>query len=96
MNPTFQVQFSYYQHNTGAADNGNYTRTLDFDTKAEALAVADRIQAVIEEKANEEETQETFARYHPYTGHFSWVRVYEVIRKEIDVPMPRSGLTPSL
>ena len=88
MKPTYQIEYSYYQHNDGRANNGNYTETRDYDTREEALAAATRIQAVIEEKASPSEEQAVFDEFHPYSGYFNWVRVYEVTRKEIDVPCP--------
>lgn len=83
MNPTYQVKYSYYQHNDGRANNGQYSQTLDRDTLAEALAIAKRIQAVIDGTATPEEEEQTFTDFHPYYGHFSWIKVYEVTRKEI-------------
>lgn len=93
MNPipaplAYEVRYSYYQHNDGRGNNGQYHDTRDYPTLAEAEAAAKRIQAVIEEKASPEETEAVFAEFHPYTGHFSWVKIYEVKRKELPVPCP--------
>lgn len=86
--PTYQIEYSYYQHNTGRGDNGQYSQTLNRETLAEAQAAATRIQAVIEDKASPEDAAETFREFHPYTGHFSWVKLHEVTRKELAVPSP--------
>ncbi len=88
MKTAYQVEYSYYQHNTGRADNGNYTARREYPTIEGATNAAKRIQAVIEEKASPEETEATFAEFHPYTGYFSWVKLYEVTRKELPVPCP--------
>lgn len=85
MKDTYQVEYSYYQHNDGRANNGQYRQTLNYDTLAQAQAVAVRIQAAIEEKGTEVEQQQTMDDFHPYSGHFSWVKVYEVSRREIKV-----------
>lgn len=88
MNPTYQVKYSYYRHNDGRANNGQFTDSREYVSLDEANCAARRIQAVIEGVASEAESEAVFDEFHPYSGHFSWVKVYEVTRKELPVPCP--------
>ena len=83
----FQVEYSYYSYNSGRSDNGDYTETLYFATLEEAVAVARSIQRVISGMVLqcEDEYEETFRKYHPYSGSFNWVRVWKTQREELNL-----------
>jgi len=40
----FEVQYQFYQYNSGACDNGYYTRSTSFKTAEEAIELAARIE----------------------------------------------------
>lgn len=54
----FEVQYTYYMYNTGAADNGYYTRSIRKNTADEAAELAAKI-----------EKHATHHRYH-HGSHF--------------------------
>jgi len=43
----YRIWFTYYRYNSGNADNGNYTRKVDFNTLEEAVAAKWQILAYI-------------------------------------------------
>lgn len=84
MTPTFyQIVYCYYQHNDGRGNNGHYENTLAFDTMEEAAAVAKLMRRVINGTATSTEVEECFRDYHPYTGYFCSVDVYQCTRQKV-------------
>lgn len=47
-NTVYVLDYQYYQYNTGSADNGNYKKSVTFDSIKEALSLANKINQSIE------------------------------------------------
>ena len=77
---TFEVEYEYYQNNSGAADNGYYTRRREVKTAEAALKLAARIEAAAQahestvKRELTEDEEEAERELHddliPYMGFF--------------------------
>lgn len=87
MSQHFEVEYTYYQHNSGAADNGEYTRTVKKPTLGEATELARRINedATHYKNKNYDKRDEALAdELIPYSGFFIGSKVYECQRTEVE------------
>jgi hypothetical protein len=86
MSKHYEIEYRYYQYNSGAADNGEYTRALKKTDRQEAIDLARRIcesvghhQRKEFDKCDEALSQELI----PYMGYFLGATVYECQRDAI-------------
>jgi hypothetical protein len=89
---TFEVKYTYYQYNTGRADNGTYTKSVFRNSEFEARQVAADIEWAILYKeigtANlidklETKMKELVEEFLPAPGFFISVQIYEVEKKRL-------------
>lgn len=76
----FEVEYQYYQHNSGKSDNGTYLRRRQVHTAEAARALAARIEAAAQAhdaavkptltEEQEEAEQELHDDLIPYSGYF--------------------------
>ena len=89
----FEVEYSYYQYNSGAADNGHYRRSIVRADATEALALAaeiNRLAAVhkdgSEDSLQEEERERAYdlrRELIPWDGYFTGARALHVVSTAI-------------
>ena len=81
----FEVEYHYYQYNSGAADNGYYTETSCCASAEEAIALAARINdaAKKHKEGGADEDRELHNDLIPYSGFFVWARAYSVRRTQL-------------
>jgi hypothetical protein len=75
----YQVEYHYYQFNSGLADNGYRTDTKKCRSAEEAVALAGKINAAAAKQLDEEETQVLADDLIPYAGTFEWAKAYHVV-----------------
>jgi len=93
---TFEVQYAYYQYNSGHADNGIKINSVSFDTLESAKNLKRKIEKGIKLHLKDSSTiqpiksselkflEEMQLRYMNYSGYFKWVKIWEVQRKQIN------------
>lgn len=84
---TYEVEYRYYQYNSGQADNGEYVRTRSFRTAEEAQALAARINASAQKKMDEDEERELQDDLIPWDGYFLGATAFRAVR----TPLPALG-----
>jgi len=88
----FEVEYSYNQFNSWAADNGCYTRTVTLGTAEEARALAAEINAfALAEKEGrnltgeeEERAGELKSDLIPWEGYFIGARAVRAVRSPLE------------
>lgn len=91
---TYEVEYRYYQFNSGAADNGEYVRRREFASAEDALALARRIEACVAGTLDEDSRRELEDDLIPWAGYFRYARVFKITRELVPVPAP--GEAPAL
>lgn len=79
----YRVEYRYYQHNSGVADNGHYTGNRTVLSLREARGIEYEINMAILLRKHKDDVCDDKARdiedkYIPYSGHFTAApQVYE-------------------
>ena len=81
---TYEVEYRYYQYNSGAADNGKYVRRREFINPEDALDLVKRINASIAKTLDESEERELERDLIPWSGYFLGAQAFKVSR----APLP--------
>ena len=88
MSTRYEVEYHYYQHNSGMADNGNYTARRSCSTLSEAYAMVRQINDAIKnyEADSEREWTEIEDKLIPYAGHFTrpLPEIFEITERKIE------------
>lgn len=82
----YELEYTYYQYNSGAADNGTYTKRIKYKTREEAQKAKADIDAAA--KAHEEgrhsDADDTEDRFIPYMGYFKKpATIFEIEERQI-------------
>lgn len=89
---TYEVAYRYYQYNSGAADNGEYTRRIEAKSAEDATDLAARINASAANKGPNEEGEYLLKReLIPFDGYFICAGAYRVTREPIPSQVPVPG-----
>lgn len=95
MTVTFAVNYTYYQYNSGAADNGCYRRNWPVKDAVEAIALAEKINAAakahaafshgtdIETPADEYAREQLECEMIPYMGYFISAQAMKITSEQI-------------
>ena len=86
MKTSYEVEYYYYQYNSGMADNGHKIGIISKPTLSEAKEIVRQIGLSKEEThIGVEQTTDAILDYISYDGYFTKSPViYEVIRKKLD------------
>ena len=82
----FEVEYRYYQFNSGQADNGFYNKIIQFKDEQEAISLASRIEAdalLNRKDIHDDVDQELRDEFIPWSGYFTGAKVYRCQREEI-------------
>jgi hypothetical protein len=97
MTVTFAVDYTYYQYNSGAADNGCYRRNWPVNDAVEAVALAGKINAAAkahqayshgtdtETPADEYIREQLENEMIPYMGYFISARALKITSEPIEL-----------
>jgi hypothetical protein len=87
---TYEVEFNYYQYNSGMGDNGTYTHKCIFDDIVEAKEFKNKIDLAYEAYRNEDYKSEIYEWMIDFIADISYggfikskAKIFEVTRIEI-------------
>lgn len=76
----YETEYAYYQYNSGAADNGEYTSRTKRASAEEAITLAEKINASArKEPLDTEEERLLLSELIPWDGYFLWSRACRVV-----------------
>jgi len=77
----YEIEYTYYQYNSGAADNGRYTKRIRTATPEEAAETARKINLSAAGQLSDEADHELRSRLIPWDGYFINAVACEVLEK---------------
>lgn len=85
MSTRYEVEYYYYQHNSGLADNGNYVKRYQCNTLQGARNVADKIREAIKTMDERGYSLDIEDQLIPYSGYFTKPPViFELTERKIE------------
>jgi len=75
----YEVEYHYYRCNSGAADNGYYTKTKKCASAEEAVTLAARINEAAKDRIVGDEVDALKDDLIGYAGTFEWARPYHLV-----------------
>lgn len=92
MNKTiYIVKYTYYQYNSGQADNGYYWKKIELEDIEKAQILYQKFKDSINKKLSEEEEDNLISDYIPYMGYFTEVKLFKQVVETFELIFQNIG-----